>query len=183
MGIARAGFTVLELVVVLAILAVLSAVIAPQVISRLSQGEAAAISSSIVTVRDAILTFRGEVGRYPSTLVDLASEPASANDSCGNSIPSTRLSYWAGPYLGQNVTSAGIPVATGRVQAALQRSPAGYSAIGELLIQVTDVDRAAADEIEAAYDGDANFSAGNVRWTASSSDRGSLFYAIPIEGC
>lgn len=179
-----AGFTVLEIVVTLAILALLAGVVAPQVIGRMAQGEAAALSSSMATIRDAVLEFRGDVGRYPSNMAYLQSQPGSPVDLCGNSITTGQIGFWRGPYVTQNIPAGGIPVGTAIISNTLVRSPTGYSATGTLFIQVSGVDRAAAEDMESTFDGNSNFAAGVIRWTANDGpNRGLLSFGVPIAGC
>jgi general secretion pathway protein G len=84
-----AGFTLLELLVVLAIMGLLAAVIAPQVLKYLGSSRTQTAKVQIQNVTSALELFRLDVGRYPTTqegLVALVTAPTTAPN-------------WSGPYL------------------------------------------------------------------------------------
>jgi len=86
---AEAGFTLLELLVVLAILGLLAAIIAPQVLRYLGSSRTQTARVQIQNVVGALELYRLDVGRYPTPgegLKALMSAPATANG-------------WNGPYL------------------------------------------------------------------------------------
>ncbi|MBI4483778.1 MAG: type II secretion system major pseudopilin GspG [Acidobacteria bacterium] len=83
------GFTLVELIVVLVILGLLSAVVAPRVISRIKGGKRTAAQLQISNFGEALDMFAFDVGRYPSTMEGLHAlleKPAG-------------LENWNGPYL------------------------------------------------------------------------------------
>jgi general secretion pathway protein G len=85
----EAGFTLLELLVVLAILGLLAAIIAPQVIKYLGTSRTQTAKVQIQNVVAALELYRLDVGRYPTPqegLKALVSAPPTANG-------------WNGPYL------------------------------------------------------------------------------------
>jgi general secretion pathway protein G len=85
----EAGFTLLELLVVLAILGLLAAIIAPQVIRYLGTSRTQAAKVQIQNVVAALELYRLDVGRYPTPqegLPALVTAPGSATG-------------WNGPYL------------------------------------------------------------------------------------
>ena len=86
---AESGFTLLELLVVLAIMGMLAAIIAPQVIKYLGTSRTQTAKVQIQNVMSALELFRLDVGRYPTQQEGLESlvvaPPTSPN--------------WNGPYL------------------------------------------------------------------------------------
>lgn len=83
------GFTLLELLVVLAIMGMLAAIIAPQVIKYLGTSKTATAKIQIQNVMAALELYRLDVGRYPSGqegLQALVTAPPTAPN-------------WNGPYL------------------------------------------------------------------------------------
>jgi general secretion pathway protein G len=83
------GFTLLELLVVLAIMGMLAAIIAPQVIKYLGSSRTQTAHVQIQNVMAALELFRLDVGRYPTPqegLQGLVTAPQSAAN-------------WNGPYL------------------------------------------------------------------------------------
>jgi general secretion pathway protein G len=84
-----AGFTLLELLVVLAILGLLAAIIAPQVIKYLGTSRTQTAKVQIQNVVAALELYRLDVGRYPTPQEGLKALVAAPPTSNG----------WNGPYL------------------------------------------------------------------------------------
>ena len=179
------GFSLAEIVVAIAIIALLAAVVIPTMGKRLSEGESGALASTIASLRDGILEYRTDVRRYPTNLRYLTAAPVSATDLCGQSVPSSFLSGWKGPYINRTITVSGLKVNDATVSDAVALSPGVFTATttGELSIQVTDVDSTVARRIEGESDVSADFTAGTIRWTHVANGRGTLFLVIPVRGC
>jgi len=69
----RRGFTLIELMVVMAIIATLLSIVAPRYFLHLERTREVALRQTLVVVRDAIDKFHGDVGRYPTELEELVS--------------------------------------------------------------------------------------------------------------
>jgi general secretion pathway protein G len=85
----EAGFTLLELLVVLGIIALLAALVAPQVIRYLSDARSSTANAQLKNIESAVELYYLDNGRYPSAetgLEDLITAPAS-------------VAGWKGPYL------------------------------------------------------------------------------------
>jgi len=67
----RAGFTLIELVVVLAVIALLLTIALPRYFNSIDQGKFKVQQQNIASMRDAIDKFYGDQGRYPETLDEL----------------------------------------------------------------------------------------------------------------
>jgi general secretion pathway protein G len=83
------GFTLLELLVVMVIIGLLAAYVAPRYFSQVGKSEVRSAQAQIASLRNALDTYRLDVGSYPSTeqgLAALTTKPASAGK-------------WNGPYL------------------------------------------------------------------------------------
>lgn len=88
---AEAGFTLLELLVVLAIMGLLAAIVGPQVIKYLGSSRSQTARVQVKNVAAALELYRLDVGAYPSSeqgLDALVKAPAG-------------LPVWNGPYLPQ----------------------------------------------------------------------------------
>ena len=89
-GAASAGFTLVELLVVLAILTLLAGLVGPRVLGQLGGAKSKTAGVQIADIDKAMELFKLDVGRFPSTeegLEALAKRPPSVT------------SGWAGPYL------------------------------------------------------------------------------------
>lgn len=68
------GFSLIELIVVVAIIALLLVVALPRYQSSLDRAEFVALSSSLRTMRESIDRFHEDKGRYPQNLEELVEE-------------------------------------------------------------------------------------------------------------
>jgi len=90
---ASRGFTLLELLVVVAIIGLLVAYVGPRYVSQIGKSETAAARAQIEALAKALDTFRLDTGHYPSTaqgLAALRTRPAGETK-------------WNGPYLQKEV--------------------------------------------------------------------------------
>jgi len=77
----RAGFTLLEVMVVVVILGILAALVVPQIIGRPDEARAIAARQDIATLMQALKLYRLDNQRYPTTeqgLQSLTTRPATA---------------------------------------------------------------------------------------------------------
>lgn len=70
-GAGRRGFTVIELLVVLAAIGLLLSVAAPRYVQHLDQARDVALKHDLKEMRQAIDRFYGDIGRYPASLDEL----------------------------------------------------------------------------------------------------------------
>lgn len=68
------GFTVIELIVVLAAIGLLLSLIAPRYAQHVDRSRETVLRQNLVALRDAIDKFYADRGRYPSDLSELAAE-------------------------------------------------------------------------------------------------------------
>ena len=89
----QSGFTLMELLVVLAILGLLMGLVGPQVLNQLSGAKVKTAAIQIKDLEQALEMYKLDVGRFPTTdqgLVALVNKPSNA-------------SGWNGPYLKSKV--------------------------------------------------------------------------------
>ncbi len=67
----RRGFTLLELLVVMAIIATLLTIAVPRYFRSLEHSRETVLREDLVTLRDCIDKFHGDTGKYPETLAVL----------------------------------------------------------------------------------------------------------------
>jgi general secretion pathway protein G len=92
----RSGFTLLELIVVIAIIATLVAVVAPQVFNNVGDAKTTAARSQLEMFSLALESYRIDNNLYPSTAQGLSAlrEPPSLGEPAIN---------WRGPYLRRTI--------------------------------------------------------------------------------
>ena len=89
----QAGFTLLELLVVMVIIGLLASIVAPQYFAHIGKSNAKVARAQIEAFGQALDQYRLDVGRYPNSEQGLASlRAAPAN------VPT-----WRGPYLKRDV--------------------------------------------------------------------------------
>lgn len=80
------GFTLIELIVVIALLAVLAAVVAPNLLGKASDANRKSAGIQLEKIAGAVELYRIETGRYPDNLDNLVDQPQG-------------LERWNGPYV------------------------------------------------------------------------------------
>jgi general secretion pathway protein G len=82
------GFTLIELLVVILILAILAALIVPNIMGRQDQAKVAKAQSDVATLEELVQHFKLDTGRYPTTDEGLNALRVAPGDVTG----------WQGPY-------------------------------------------------------------------------------------
>ena len=175
--------TLVEILIALALLAIIAATVYPTVAGQLRSGQSAALGNQMVNLRDAIANYRENVGAYPRLLTQLTSAPvAGDDDSCAADLSGAERNAWRGPYINQAIVGA-MPVGEASIQTTLTRVPAntGATQVGALFLVATGVENDVASDLEARFDGNNDLAAGTVTWTPASG--GTLALQIPIRGC
>ena len=70
----RRGFTLIELMVVLAIIATLLSIAVPRYFSSLEKSRETVLRADLTQLRDSIDKYYGDLGKYPDTLDDLVAK-------------------------------------------------------------------------------------------------------------
>lgn len=101
----RAGFTLIELMVVVAILGILAALVVPKIMSRPDEARVVAARQDISTLSQALKLYRLDNKRYPTTeqgLQALVAKPTTApvpdNWKGGGYIEKLPMDPWSKPY-------------------------------------------------------------------------------------
>lgn len=68
------GFTLIELMVVLAVMAALAAVVAPQYVRHVERAKELVLRQNLRAVREGIDQFKADRGRFPQNLQELVSQ-------------------------------------------------------------------------------------------------------------
>jgi general secretion pathway protein G len=90
----HAGFTLLELLVVIVIIGLLAAYVGPKYFSQLGKSEVTIARAQIEAFEKSLDTYRLDVGRYPSGEEGLAALMAA---------PQSARAKWNGPYLKKGI--------------------------------------------------------------------------------
>ncbi|MFZ1909312.1 MAG: type II secretion system major pseudopilin GspG [Burkholderiales bacterium] len=102
----KRGFTLLEVMVVMVIIAILAALIVPRIISRPDEARVIAAKQDIATLMQALKLYRLDNRRYPTTEQGLqalitapTTEPLAPNWKSGGYIERLPKDPWGNPYL------------------------------------------------------------------------------------
>lgn len=88
-GSLKKGLSLVEVMIVLAIMAVFALAVGPRMVSYLGNAKIKTTEANLRNVKQAIVAYYGDVGSYPETLSDLMRKPLDDN----------MARKWQGPYL------------------------------------------------------------------------------------
>lgn len=177
----RGGFTLAEVLVAFALVAVLAAVLVPTVRGRLQDGYEDALVSEFDNIASAVTAYRQDVGHYPPDIDYLFQLRALPTDRCGVALSAAAKSNWRGPYITRDVTSSALAYVFAQKDTVwdslyVAGSPAG------MYIKVNGPDTLTAHNLDVKIDGVANATAGALQWstnTAGTNTDAIITYIIP----
>jgi general secretion pathway protein G len=101
----EAGFTLIEMMVVIAIIGVLAALVVPRIMGRPDEARITAAKQDIGTINQALKLYRLDIGRYPTTEQGLSAlvsrtsvEPVPQNWKVGGYLDALPNDPWGNPY-------------------------------------------------------------------------------------
>ena len=87
---AKAGYSLLEILIVLAIIALIAALVGPRLFAQFDKSKVTAARVQVKSLASAVETMRLDIGRYPTATEGLGLLQAAPGASVAN---------WSGPYL------------------------------------------------------------------------------------
>ncbi len=194
----RSGaFTLIEVIVALAVILILAAVALPQVSGFLDQKKVEAAATQLAQVRDALYrvgagntAFFQTVGANARRLSQLTIPLINGDlNSCGGTFNGGQRNNWdnGGPFLNFGISATtGMATPIGLADDLLTRTPAGGGgASGTLRITWTNtVTLDDATNLDVYVDGVAGWNVGTVQWTPQLGTNGvvTLHYFVLIDG-
>ncbi len=192
------GFTLVEVLTALAIMAVLAAVLIPSLTSKLRDSRTATIAQTTVGLSQGIAEFKRATSMYPSSLQQLTTAVTNSSlNICGtgNTFSST-FSFWRGPYTSRDITTNGVVVGDATINAGLRRFSG--TAIW-LVMDVPAVEQQIAEDLDMQFDGGGanSTTTGTIQWSTAqiastttstlvpltAAPLTNLSYYIPINSC
>jgi prepilin-type N-terminal cleavage/methylation domain-containing protein len=172
------GFTLAEVLVTLAIIAIMAAVLLPSLNQQIAKGDTGRLASDLTNIQTAAPAFLSDVHRYPSTLSQLTTA-VGTTDINSATIPTALQQKWKGPYISRDVvanTGGGGTIGS-------SFSIVTSNSIPYLAITVSPIASADFYNIEQVLDEGTTSSTsstlGNIRWTSTNSQL--TFLALPIQ--
>ena len=102
----QAGFTLIEIMVVIAIIGILATLIVPKIMGRPDEARVTAAKHDLATISQALKLYRLDIGRYPTTEQGLkalverpSSEPVPQNWKNGGYLDRLPNDPWGNPYI------------------------------------------------------------------------------------
>ena len=92
----RSGFSLIEIVIAVMIMAIAASLVVPAVFEQLRKSKAKTTRVALHNVQQAILSYKEEVGSYPQTLDELINRPTDEK----------LAKRWDGPYIKQRANDA-----------------------------------------------------------------------------
>jgi prepilin-type N-terminal cleavage/methylation domain-containing protein len=192
------GFTLTEILVSIAMIAILAATIYPTVMGRVRSASTTSLSQTFAGLSAGIAEYKRATGHYPGSLLLLTTPPIFSDlDICAAQTGATAVALWRGPYASRPIPSSGIPMGDGTIPTGLRRVIISGT-YAYLMIDAAAVPQSTADDLESQLDGGtADGTAGTIRYTTSQINSTStsaqinataapytnLSYAIPINSC
>lgn len=175
----KGGFTLPEVLVTVAIIAVLAAAVVPAVTQQLGKADAPSFNASIGSLRTAITSFVADTRRFPGRVTDLqkvitTSDFDLSGDGLGTgagtlaplgvAYSAAVVARWRGPYENSGNETGVIDPGYGWSTLAGLRDTVGY--VG-LQLTKTGADETDALELDTAIDGGDGKNAGQIRWRST----------------
>lgn len=193
------GFSIMEIVVVLAIIALLTGVITPVIIKRIRYAQAQAAADTFDRLRQAILLFKEHTTEWPIKITQLQGRPdnviISATRACGGAMSTAVKAAWQGPYLDRDRANPNTGFTTGEWTINDLMVRVGNLAATDtarLFIQIPSVPIADANRINELVDGPPSEvppqaagqdTSGAITWAPVVSGSSTVSYGIVIRGC
>lgn len=185
----NAGFSLAEILVGLALLALLAAVLLPTVAGQILKGDAARVTQDLNAVRSGAEQFLADVHRYPGHYTDLSkvivASSATVKDIYGNTYNDGMVSRWKGPYVTKDTLNNGVSTGFGgTIQNTFFKVTNASNAVDYLTVLIVGVSASDFDKIDEQIDGPstspAGRTSGQLRFVAGGGDT-TKFLALPLQ--
>jgi prepilin-type N-terminal cleavage/methylation domain-containing protein len=183
-----AGFTLAEILVALALIALLAAVLLPTVAGQILKGDAARVQQDLEAIRAGTDQFLADVHRYPGKYSDLSTKITTAgthSDINGAAYVSGLVAKWGGPYVTRDTVNSVVETGFGgTIQNGFGKTT-NTNGVSYLTIRILGISAADYDKIDQQVDGTGTAcpacrSVGLMRFVASTADT-TKFLATPIQ--
>lgn len=99
----RPGFSLVEVMGAMVIVAILSALVIPVVYQRLKEARVDAIVQEFESIRSGMFMYYRDVTKYPPRVDYLTALESGPTDICGNPLTARNIAGYKGPYLSRQI--------------------------------------------------------------------------------
>lgn len=178
----RLGFTLAEVLVTLALLAMLGAVLLPTVAGQIFKGDAGRVVQDLQAVRGGTEQFLADVRRYPGKYSDLSKVITTLNtDILGNTYNAGMVGRWKGPYVTKDTSNSAIDTGFGGSITNSFARITNTNAIQYVTVVIVGINGTDFDKIDEQIDGVIGRTTGLMRWNSTGGIDSTKFLAIPIQ--
>jgi len=184
------AFTLPEVLVTIALIAILAAVVVPTIANQVKKGDPNRVGSDMVAIRGAVEQFLSDVRKYPNSIGQLTNSISTSQAPLGTSTTygSGDVTRWKGPYvtkdsIGMLTTGFGISLKSAFDTCTLGTSGTSSTAGGikYLIISMAPIDSASWLLVDNAID-EGTGTQGSVRYRYVDATHDTLkFLAMPIQ--
>jgi prepilin-type N-terminal cleavage/methylation domain-containing protein len=182
----RKGFSLAELLVGMAIIALLAAVLIPAVTGQIAKSDATRTLQDISSMRTGVEQFVADVRRYPGKLSHLTRAITVADRDVNGALYSANLvARWKGPYVARDTSGAAGGFVTGYGAVAVDSlvRVIYQPGVNYVTIRLAGITQPDFDRMDVDIDGSVNALNGVLRWVtgAGSGVDTVKFLALPIQ--
>lgn len=189
----RRGLTLPEVLVTLAIIAVIAAVMIPALTGQLPKGDAGRVAEDLKSIQTGMGAFVSDVRRYPMTVnqltlkVNTTAFNASSNRLGGGLTlgvyTTAQMNRWRGSYMVKSIAAADTSVTTGfdgNINGTFSSQATIDATTPYVRVLVTGMDQTQLDRVDAIID-DGVSSTGLFRSETVLTLLSGAFYALPVQ--
>jgi general secretion pathway protein G len=176
----KIGFTLAEILVALALIALLAAVLLPTVAGQILKGDAGRVMQDLDAVRSGIDQFLADIHRYPLKYSSLAKAIVIPADSDITPNPYTTglTNKWAGPYVTKDTVSSVVQTGYGGSIMNRFQKVVNTNGVNYVTILIAGISEADFNRIDLQVDGTVGATSGLLRWVAGDTVK---YLATPIQ--
>ena len=181
----RSGFTLPEVLVTVAIVAVLAAMVVPAVTQQIGKGDDSNLTAGVQSVRTAVTSFVADTRKFPGNMEDLFVRPADTdNDAFGSDYGAQAVSRWNGPYHVGTFSAGATELGFARVRDSIRAITAANAAypdleLNTLTLFLTIASEARRVHADSLLDKGNGAGTGDVQWTAPATDTAVVVRLLP----
>jgi general secretion pathway protein G len=180
-----AGFTLAEILVALALIALLAAVLLPTVAGQILKGDAGRVMQDLDAVRSGADQFLADVHRYPGRYSHLSTAlKSTSTDINGNTITAGLRNKWGGPYVTKDTAAGVVMTGFGGTIMDSFKIEQNSNLVNYVTVIITGISAVDFDKIDVQVDGTTSpggRTTGLVRFVTAGGIDSTKFLATPIQ--